>query len=551
LRKPEDLFDALSRSRFRTKFSLGAEERSYLHMKGRTAVREHASDFIGRRLAPAYPVRDGKQTPMRGHPVFVAQHATATCCRGCLEKWHGIPPAVRRGAGVRRRGHRPLAAPPGSIGAGNRRAHLVRLMVAAALLLLLLGAMRANAQATPPGEPVRVFLDCGFCDDDYLQVETPWVSFVRDRGASDVHLLLTRIETGGGGQRYQLAVLPRDSAGRRDTLTFVTGPTASEDGRRAEITRNVQLALVPYAMRTAAKAVLRVISMRPGGPAAQPAETARDPWRAWVFEVGGSASVQNEQRQSDANFEGSIEGRRVTAGLKLGFESSAESRWSRFQLDDDDDVGGSVVSRSERYDAGIVAVRSLGRHWAVGGEAAVNSSTFSNTKLAVRAAPAVEYSLWPYAQAIRRQLVFQYSVGLSSYAYRETTIFDRLREIRPNHTLVIGYDVRQPWGSANASLEAASYLDDAQQNRIEADAEWSVRLFQGLSLDLEASAERIRDQLSLPKRDATPEEILLQRRALGTDYRYELRAGFSYTFGSIFSAVVNPRFGSGPGDILR
>jgi hypothetical protein len=91
LRKPEDLFDALSRSRFRTKFSLGAEERSYLHMKGRTAVREHASDFIGRRLAPAYPVRDGKQTPMRGHPVFVAQHATATCCRGCLEKWHGIP----------------------------------------------------------------------------------------------------------------------------------------------------------------------------------------------------------------------------------------------------------------------------------------------------------------------------------------------------------------------------------------------------------------------------------------------------------------------------
>ena len=60
-------------------------------MKGRTAVMEHAADFIAHRLAPAYPVRDGKQTPMRGHPVFVAQHATATCCRGCLEKWHGLP----------------------------------------------------------------------------------------------------------------------------------------------------------------------------------------------------------------------------------------------------------------------------------------------------------------------------------------------------------------------------------------------------------------------------------------------------------------------------
>jgi hypothetical protein len=425
------------------------------------------------------------------------------------------------------------------------------MVLAAVLLLTLLGAMAAGAQEASPGEPVRVFLDCGFCDDDYLQVETPWVSFVRDRDASDVHLLLTRIQTGGGGQRYQLAVLPQDSAGRRDTLTFVTGPTATEDGRRSEITRNVQLALVPYAMRTSARTGLRVVSIRPADSALRPVEMAPDPWRAWVFEVGGSASVQNEERQSDANFEGSVEGRRVTAGLKLGFESSAESRWSRFQLDDDDEAAGAVVSRSERYDGGIVAVRSLGPHWAVGGEAAANSSTFSNTRLAVRGAPAVEYSLWPYAQAIRRQLVFQYSVGLSSYAYREMTIYDRLREVRPNHTLVIGYDVRQPWGSANASLEAASYLDDMDQNRIEADAEWNVRLFQGLELELEASAERIRDQLSIPKRDATPEEILLQRRALATDYRYEFRLGFSYTFGSIFSAVVNPRFGSGPGDILR
>jgi hypothetical protein len=91
LRKPEDLFDALSRSKFRTKFALGPEERTYLHMKGRASVMGHAKEFVERRLAPAHPVRDGKQTPLRGHPVFLAQHATATCCRGCLEKWHGIP----------------------------------------------------------------------------------------------------------------------------------------------------------------------------------------------------------------------------------------------------------------------------------------------------------------------------------------------------------------------------------------------------------------------------------------------------------------------------
>ena len=80
----------LATSRFRARFRLGARERAYAEAKGRDTVERHARDFIAQRLAPALPRKDGRQTPMRGHPVFVAQHATATCCRGCLEKWHGI-----------------------------------------------------------------------------------------------------------------------------------------------------------------------------------------------------------------------------------------------------------------------------------------------------------------------------------------------------------------------------------------------------------------------------------------------------------------------------
>ena len=109
----------------------------------------------------------------------------------------------------------------------------------------------------------------------------------------------------------------------------------------------------------------------------------------------------------------------------------------------------------------------------------------------------------------------------------------------------------QPWGSADASVEAAAYLDDLTQNRLELDAEWNLRLFRGMELEVGANIEHIHDQMSIPKRDATDDEILLERRALATDYRFDVRVGFSYTFGSIFSQVVNPRFGSGPGQILR
>jgi hypothetical protein len=86
----DDLFAALERSPFRRRQRLGARERAYLEAKGMDTVLAHAGDFIAQRLAPAEPRNDGKQTPFRGHPVFVAQHATATCCRGCLAKWHGI-----------------------------------------------------------------------------------------------------------------------------------------------------------------------------------------------------------------------------------------------------------------------------------------------------------------------------------------------------------------------------------------------------------------------------------------------------------------------------
>ena len=85
------LFDRLARSDFRRRFRLGPEDFAYIDRKGIGTVCRHAEEFVRTRLAPAFIPNDGRQTPMRGHPVFVAQHATACCCRGCLEKWHGIP----------------------------------------------------------------------------------------------------------------------------------------------------------------------------------------------------------------------------------------------------------------------------------------------------------------------------------------------------------------------------------------------------------------------------------------------------------------------------
>ncbi len=81
---------SLKRSTFRSKFKLSNQDQQYIQDKSIGTIRKHASDFIYSRIAPQYPKNDGKQTPMKGHPVFIAQHATATCCRGCIQKWNRL-----------------------------------------------------------------------------------------------------------------------------------------------------------------------------------------------------------------------------------------------------------------------------------------------------------------------------------------------------------------------------------------------------------------------------------------------------------------------------
>ncbi len=86
----DDIFERLVKSEFRSRFKLKDRDKLYIKEKGLDTIRRHAEEFIAKRIAPANILNDGKQTPMKGHPVFIAQHATASCCRKCINKWHKI-----------------------------------------------------------------------------------------------------------------------------------------------------------------------------------------------------------------------------------------------------------------------------------------------------------------------------------------------------------------------------------------------------------------------------------------------------------------------------
>jgi len=420
-----------------------------------------------------------------------------------------------------------------------------RAIVLLPLLLLILpgpGVARVQEPGPPQLQALRVFLDCGRCDFDHLRREVAFVDYVRERSDAQVHVLVTSQETGGGGDEYSFFFIgQREFASREDTLRWTSRQDATDDEVRDGLTRTFALGLVPYVVRTevAASLELRYRAQSPPRPQAP----ADDPWHLWVFRVQVGGSMSGERRERSASLEGSFSASRVTDQLKLDFSTEYDYSEDIFELSDRREV-----SISRNWDIDAFTVWSLGPRWSAGFQARASRSTRVNQDLALEVAPALEYSLFPYTESTRRQITVAYAVGAVRYDYEELTLFDRMRETRGQQRLEIGAGFQQPWGEIDFSLEGSSYLHDFARHRVDLFSRLDVRLFRGLSLDIEANVARIKDQLYLPRREIPDDEILLRRRELGTDYEYDLELGFSYFFGSPFNNIVNPRMARGGGN---
>ncbi|MDE2784268.1 MAG: hypothetical protein OXK77_15030 [Gemmatimonadota bacterium] len=392
---------------------------------------------------------------------------------------------------------------------------------------------------------LRVFLDCEprICDFDHFRREVSFVNYVRDPADAELHVLVTWQETAAGGEAFELYFMGLDErAGQSDTLRFVSQESDSVEEVRAGLTQAFKLGLVRYAAPTSAGPLLDIRYTAPA-EARQQATAASDPWNLWVFSVRAGAELEGESRQSSQAFDGSFSASRTTESLKIDLSSYAEFEEEEFELNS----GEVLVSTSRDLNHEGLIVWSLGPHWSAGARASALTSTRVNQDLTIRAAPALQYSLYPYAESTRRQITFLYSLGLASFDYEEVTLFDKAKETHAEHRLEVSAEFQQPWGEINGALEASMFLHDPSLHRIDLFARGEYRIVRGLNLDLTGSVARVKDQIYVSRENIPDEDILLERRQLGTDFVYELEVGFSFTFGSVFNNVVNPRMGSNRG----
>jgi hypothetical protein len=393
------------------------------------------------------------------------------------------------------------------------------------------------AQAEPP-ERLKIFLDCERCFVDYLREEIGFVDHVRDRADADVHVIVTSAETGAGGREYSADFIGLGPlSGVRRALRTTTASDDVDDNVRRQIATVIRIGLLNFVAHETVQPDLAV-SVEAAVPDLQPPVTF-DPWKRWVFSVRGEGSVEGEESQRQIEASGAISADRITPNWKITLGTEFEQSSERFDVE-----GGEVIEaeRRQREFRGV-AVKGLSDHWSAGLEGAMESTTFENARFALELAPAVEFNVFPYTQYTRRQLRLQYGAGVRRTTYYEATIYGKLAESHPAHAASLAFEQTERWGSLDTRVEWSQYLHDTSLSRLEAEGEVSWRVARGLSLSIEGNASRLRDQIGLPRRGATEEEVLLELRQLRSGHEFRVSFGMTYTFGSIFSAIVNPRFG--------
>ena len=390
-----------------------------------------------------------------------------------------------------------------------------------------------NGSKTVNGR-ISVFLDF-LWHQQYVRERVNFVNYVRDKELSHVHIMMIRHPAGSAGDNYVISFIGRGPfEGTNNVITYWDPRTHTTDETRNGLVDMICIGLVPYLsgtdMLNKMKVTIKSEFLRDTVPVV-------DPWKNWVFEIYGGASIDKEKRRSrfDSRWGFSVD--KISEDWKIRIRPYFNLNQRTFVTDD-----GDITSKTHRHGFHGNLIRSINQHWSVGLFVRMLSSTFHNIQFNVETSPGIEYSFFPYKESSRKSVTVVYQIGVGYHNYMEETIFLKTEENLANHSLNISANFQQPWGLFRAGISGSHYFHDFNANRVELSSRLDLRIRKGLSLNLSGNFDFINDLVALPAGELSLEQILLQQRRQATSYQMSGTMGLAYTFGSKFSNVVNTRF---------
>lgn len=407
------------------------------------------------------------------------------------------------------------------------------------IIILFLGKNTCISQSDTitnsqiPNAP-KLFILCPYCDLDYIRREISFMNFVRHPDEADLKILITSKGTASGGGEYSIMFEGNDSLkNRKDTLNYISKINDSEDLVRKGLVKKIKLGLIPYIANNKLSDNITIDFKKKEGEETKPV----DNWDFWIFSLGAYGYFSGEKSSNSTSLWGSLSARRITEEFKFELSYDYSYYEDNFSYDN---LSVQSISRSNNID--LELVKSIDEHLSAGFFSNANRSSYFNTDLSTKLLAGVEYNFYPYSQSSNREFSFKYLIGYQYYKYYEETIYNKEHENLGLHKASITYLIKDTWGSINTTLSYSNYLNDFSKKNLNIYSDLSIYLFGGLSLSMWGSFSMVHDQIYLPKGTADPEEVLLRRKAISTNYRYYTSIGLTYSFGSIYNNVVNPRF---------
>lgn len=382
---------------------------------------------------------------------------------------------------------------------------------------------------------IKIFIQDDYSDMEYIKKELTFVNYVRDRMEADLFILATRQNTGSGGVEHRLYFIGQKTFSTlSDTLVYNTTPDATADELRKKNLQMIKIGLIPYISKTPLIDKIAIIYEEPDSQ-----EEVKDKWDSWVFDISSDLSSNGQEVYKNLYSYSSLDASRITEDWK--FEADISYNFNKSEYDMGDTI---IVSESKSTWGSMLIVKSLTDHWSAGISAYGNSSTYENIDISYSLKPAIEYNIFPYSESSRKQIRIKYNIGPANFDYTDTTIFNKTHELLWEESIGVAFKTVQKWGSISLSLSGENYLHDFSKNSLYVSSQIGLKLIKGLSFNLYGFYYFIHNQLSLRKEGASAEEILLRQRQVATNFNYYYSVGLTYTFGSIYNNVVNPRFGN-------
>jgi hypothetical protein len=380
-------------------------------------------------------------------------------------------------------------------------------------------------------DALNVFMDAS----DYIKKEIPFINYVRDIKVADVYIISTDENTGSGGSVSTFFIVGQGKyIGMADTLKCNFTPDETHDIRRAKMVKILKIGLMRYVSKTPLAQFMNINFSQPLSQT-----ISSDKWNSWVYSASLQAYAQGQQTYNYGYMDGTLSANRITEKCK--FESSLS-----VDLQNNKTVYLDTTYKSSSRDEHLYMtfVRSISDHWSAGGTTNMQTSSYSNFDISLRIMPGVEYDVFPYSESTRRQFRLLYKAGLEYNNYTEQTTRFKVEETLARQSMTAALSVIQKWGSVYSTLTWSNYFFNWAYNNLRLYTNANLRIIKGLSFTMSGSVALVHDQISLPLGEASLADVLLQRKMQATDYSYYTSFGFTYTFGSIYNNVVNPRFGN-------